>query len=267
MTNFNATEVDFAEWLHFHLDEAKKQCLIAIEKMKSDWAVKGMLGSGRFPYLQFELAEKAFRQGIDLSLGQCRRAERVTKIDPQALRRIAEERLLVFRNALKASLLPEDGSLSGNHRVAMKKLLPKLDEHLTFALRKFDVGLLEPQEPSVPLAMNNSVTIGVMSGGMLQQGTLHSTQTANFNREEARDALRSFADAIKAISLTHEARSELEADVATLKAQLDKATPSPSILHETGRSLRNLVEGTVAGLLTAPATQAAQSLFRAIGLG
>lgn len=84
-------------------------------------------------------------------------------------------------------------------RDVIAKGIPRLDAHLRFALRQFDVGLLDPNEPEVPLTMNNSLAIAVMSGGMLQQGTTDSTQSAtdSFNSVDVGKALEAFAAALK----------------------------------------------------------------------
>ena len=60
----------------------------------------------------------------------------------------------------------------------MEAELDRLDEKIEFALRQFDVGTLDPREPEVPLSMSNSINIGTMAGGTVQQGSLYATQIA-----------------------------------------------------------------------------------------
>jgi hypothetical protein len=115
---------------------------------------------------------------------------------------------------------------------------------------------------------NNNIYIGVMSGGLLQQGTRHSHQSASnsFDREGAQAALTSFTEALKTLSLPADKLTDLQANLDTVRAQLAKPAPSLSIIQEAGRSVRNLIEGVMAGMLTGPAMTYAQYLIRALGL-
>ena len=216
----------------------------------------------------YEIVEGAVHRGIDVGLGECKRAMRITPIDHNSLRTATEERLTSFVETLKQPLLPNDGSLMGDFRQSVLTLLPKLDEHLQFAMRQFDVGLLDPAEPKEPLTMNNSVSIGVMSGGMVQQGTTHSTQSATdaFNAGDVAKALQIFADALQTEKLPAKQLADMQADIDTIHVQLAKDQPSKSILQETGKSIRSVVEGLAAGLLTDPTVNAARELFRVLGL-
>jgi hypothetical protein len=144
-TSDSATSDDFTAWLRFHLTEATKECLVAINTMRSEWSAKGSLGSGRYPIYLFETVELGFRKGIDLALGECQRAKRISTIDPATLRRLTEEELKSFLTRMKEPLT--NGSLTPDNKLTLASHLPKLDEHLAFALRQFDIGLLAPPEP------------------------------------------------------------------------------------------------------------------------
>lgn len=134
----------------------------------------------------------------------------MTAIDHATLRRITEERLASFRDTLKSRITPKDNAFGGDGKRLVTQNLPKLDKHLTFALRHFEIGLLEPHEPTVPLSMTNNMEVhGDWYGGMLQQGTDRSTQSATntFNREGANEALGKLVEALKVVSLPRIPRS------------------------------------------------------------
>lgn len=59
----------------------------------------------------------------------------------------------------------------------------------------------------------------------------------------------------------------LTGDVQSIRAQLSKPLPTKSIVHEAGKSLRGIVEGIGAGVLTPGAVAAATALWSALGLG
>ena len=60
-----------------------------------------------------------------------------------------------------------------------KKEFDSFDNHLSFALRQFDVGFTDPSEPEVPQMTNNSITVGNMTGN-IQQGSPGASQSFEF---------------------------------------------------------------------------------------
>jgi hypothetical protein len=57
------------------------------------------------------------------------------------------------------------------------------------------------------------------------------------------------------------------ADIDTIRTQLAKPSPNIAIVHEAGKSVRNVLEGIAAGLLTPSISAAALTLWSTIGLG
>jgi hypothetical protein len=112
----SATPEDVDSWLKYHLDNVEKGMLIELNRTKTDWIVRGNTGNSRFAFALFDIVEETARRGIDMTLGQCKRAKHITNIDHQALRSLMEERLATFIDAIKKPLLPDDGSLAGDFR-------------------------------------------------------------------------------------------------------------------------------------------------------
>jgi hypothetical protein len=115
----------------------------------------------------------------------------------------------------------------------------------------------------------NSITIGVMTGSTIQQGSPNATQTVSIhlNIGDIERAVADFEAALDATDLPAATVAELKGDIATIRAQLSKASPMAGILQEAGRSMRNVVEGIAAGLLTPAVLAAAPALWSALGLG
>ena len=115
---------------------------------------------------------------------------------------------------------------------------------------------------------NNSITVGNMTGN-IQQGSPGASQSFEFklNVEAARTALHAFETELSKIVIDDRTRlDELAADVATIKAQLSKSSPSLTILQEAGKSLRKITESVVAGVVTSPVLKAVVALGTAFGL-
>jgi hypothetical protein len=116
--------------------------------------------------------------------------------------------------------------------------------------------------------MTYSISIGTMQGGQVQQGTKNSSQVAvdSFNSTDLTKAIDDLAAEFLRAPEKPTRIAEIEADIATIRAQLAKPEPSKSILQEAGSSLRKLVEGVAAETLTPGVMSAAQTLFRMLGL-
>jgi hypothetical protein len=100
-------------------------------------------------------------------------------------------------------------------------------------------------------ALANIISIGSMTGSVIQQGSPGANQAADFvlNVDEAKTALAEFEAALEALALPSDALDDLQGDIATIKSQLAKRQPLRSILTEAGRSIRNITEGLAAGMM------------------
>jgi hypothetical protein len=191
---------------------------------------------------------------------------RITKLDRDELRQLTSGRLLNFTEELKGiSQVEQFRSLGVGQYI--NEQFTALNKHVAFAIRQFDVGFFDPQEPEVP-QVSNSITIGSMTGA-IQQGSPGAEQNVqvSINVEAIANALNQFQSAIGAAGLPTGALHELLADVHAIQGQLSKPSPSTRIIHEAGKSLRNVLEGIAGGLLTPAVQSAAAALWSALGLG
>jgi uncharacterized protein involved in exopolysaccharide biosynthesis len=100
-----------------------------------------------------------------------------------------------------------------------------------------------------------------MEGSSIQQTGSHSTQvqTINYNQRDLGDlkrALDLLEQHFDQLGLDATSARKAKAQIGTLKAQLIDE-PNPTILKEAGKTLRNVTEGVIGGLITAavqPAT-------------
>jgi len=97
-----------------------------------------------------------------------------------------------------------------------------------------------------------------MTASAIQQGSYPagkssgSQQTIQFSLhvEQVRAAVTAFENAVRITELPAAMLNEIVADLDTIKAQISKSSPVVAIVQEAGKSLRNIVEGVAAGILT-----------------
>ena len=92
-----------------------------------------------------------------------------------------------------------------------------------------------------------------MEKSSIQQAGSHSTQvqTVNYGEQDLADLKRVklIEENFGQLKLDEAATKRAKAQIATLKAQLTDE-PNPTILKEAGKTLRNITEGVIAGLIT-----------------
>jgi hypothetical protein len=140
-----------------------------------------------------------------------------------------------------------------------------LIRHLEFVLRQFDVGFHESDEPEVPQVSNAIINTGPMINSVVQQGSPGATQNVTMKIDEAKAAIAAIEANSGNLGLPADKLSDLQSDLATITAQLAKAMPSPSIVTEAARSVRNIVEGAVGGMITPAVTAVLMALGKATG--
>jgi hypothetical protein len=259
---------DFLASIDWHIRKASDRASLAVANVRGQFAAHGALSSSRLVLFTWEAARKEFDSGVEAVLGELSRAIRTTKLDRSELRQHAVQRLMNFAIAAKAVARTPETSRSEMGKY-LNEQFAALDQHLQFSVRQFDVGFLNPAEPEVPAVSNNSIIIGNMADSTILQGSPEATQNVQFafNIETSRKALAEFESALAATTIPAKTLDELMADVRTIQNQLAKPAPSRIIIHEAGKSLRNVVEGVIGGMLTPAAVNAAASLWAVLGIG
>jgi hypothetical protein len=257
---------DFLARIDWHISNALDKAGTEVARVRNEASLAGGFKSGRMVMLGIEAARKAFDGGVDTTLGELKRTIRMTKLDPQKLRELVGQRLTKFAAAAKTTAQIDNPATGGLADYSQEKFTD-FDKYLQFSLRQFDVGFHDAPEPEVPPMTSNSINVGNMTGN-IQQGSPGATQTFELkaNIGTAQAALQAFEAELNKSEIDDRARQELAADIATIKAQLSKPSPSVSILHEAGKSVRNVVEGVVAGALTSPLLHTAIALGLTLGL-
>ena len=255
---------DFIAWIDWHIAKALRSASEAVKLVEDQFSEAGAFHRSERIIRSIEAAQKQFEQGVEAVLGELKRTIRKNKMDPKELREHTGQRLLKFASDAKAEAAVCVGQKLGP---VSSKLLDEFEQHVKFALRQFDVGNFDPIEPEKP-PMANAINIGTMTGSVIQQGSPGATQRAELQLDikAVTAAVGTLESELSKVHLNEDATAALAADIATIKAQLSKPSPSIRILQETGKSIRNVTEGITGGLLTPGVMAALGALGTALGL-
>jgi hypothetical protein len=149
--------------------------------------------------------------------------------------------------------------------LADKGLIKTYNIRYTASINAHGIDVIEKarQYPDQPMPAFGSVTYNTinihhMQGSSIQQAGSQSAQvqsTAYTSQDltDLRRALEMLEQHFDELSLGAADKKKAIAQIATLKAQLS-AEPNHTILREAGRTLRNITEGTIGGLIASAAT-------------
>jgi hypothetical protein len=124
-------------------------------------------------------------------------------------------------------------------------------------LREVESALSVPEAPTHYFpAVVNVLQVQSMVGSQIQQGSHGSTQTQSQTiTQNELTAIQTLVAALQAeleaIGLGADAKAEAEAELQTLKAQLQSSKPKSTIIRESLKTLRNLVEGVASNAVAA----------------
>jgi hypothetical protein len=121
-------------------------------------------------------------------------------------------------------------------------------------LREIEDAIRQPDTPTRHFRPINILHVDQMIGSTIQQGTIGSSQTLNIG-SEALEQLRAFIErlshSLDELQLQMDSRDELNAEVATVEAQLNSPKPKTSILREGLSSIKRILEGAVGSAIGA----------------
>lgn len=124
-----------------------------------------------------------------------------------------------------------------------------------YGIVEVERALTEPEAPTKYFPpVINVLNIHSVVGSQIQQGTHGSmqTQTVTTNDTEAiRTLVNAFRERLSELPFSQAERSEAEAELQTLEAQLRSSKPKNAIVQESLKTLRNLLEGVASNALAA----------------
>jgi hypothetical protein len=90
--------------------------------------------------------------------------------------------------------------------------------------------------------------------GNIAQNSSGFSQTATLNFDQVRDLVATIRSQLAMVALEPATRASAQDQLDTIDAELVAPTPHEGIVREAGRSLRNILEGVVAGAIAQPQT-------------
>ena len=181
--------------------------------------------------------------------------------------------LAAFMSESRGAVVSEVGTSGAAATQAIEAILSAADTNAQAELDEFEAGVWRPRMPSMGTSVtNNNLTVSNSTVGNIQQAGDHAYQqgTSAMSIDATRQALDAFDHAVFQADLSEQIKDALRAEIETIRPQLKKDTPNATILRESLKTLRNVVEGIAAGAVT-PAflvlLQAATPLIGVAGLG
>lgn len=123
-----------------------------------------------------------------------------------------------------------------------------------WGIREVEQSQEHPEEPTEHFPSLVSVTQifhGDVVGSPIQAGSPGATQTTtigDLNLDRVRQFVERYEEAEQSLGLEAEEAAEAQADIATIRAQLDSPRPKPEIIRQSLRSVRTILEGATGSL-------------------
>lgn len=135
-----------------------------------------------------------------------------------------------------------------------------LGEELSFSDQEVKTAQAMPQQPTQ--------ISGTFLNAQFQIGSPRSQQHLTINRDDIADLSR-FVEALASSSagsrLGDEVREELEAEIATLRAQIRSPKPKAGVIVEALKSVRTVAEGAAGGVLASSIPSTLNDLISRFG--
>lgn len=134
-------------------------------------------------------------------------------------------------------------------------------------LKEIEKAINEPDKPTehfAPINQYNTINIGTMKGGAIQQSTNHSVINYIASSDTV-NSINKFVDELtrflKENEIESDLKNELAADISTIKEQIKSPKPKSNILKASIQSIKTVMEGAIGGVIGTLATPEAQQLI------
>lgn len=119
-------------------------------------------------------------------------------------------------------------------------------------------------DQSIQARTGNIITIGTMQNSAIQQGSPNAQQTftlTQHNQTHLRSFLQELEKSLDKLPVSLEEKHELEAEIQTVKTQLQSPKPKNAIINVSLNTFRSILESITANLYTANLIEMLQHLF------
>lgn len=118
-----------------------------------------------------------------------------------------------------------------------------------------------------PETTSSNIEVGSMTNAAIQQSSPGATQSLTFTSQKKVDVaeiVKEMVALLDKLGLSADLEKEAKADIGTVQAQMTKVEPSPGIIKEALKSLKNVLEGATNSAAAAGMTEAVHALIEKI---
>ena len=129
----------------------------------------------------------------------------------------------------------------------MEGLVSQAKRRLESKVREFELGADRDRNPRVASVTNIVHATNIIGGVQQAGGAAIQANTVSLSAETIAASLDHLIALVTATA--PEIIPDIEPDAATIRAQLSKDAPNTTIVQESGRTIRSVLEGAVGGAL------------------
>lgn len=136
-----------------------------------------------------------------------------------------------------------------------------------WGIRKIEEALSNPDEPTQYFPPVNIISIGQMVNSQIQQASPGAQQSITINDQQKEDIekfLKELKESIDKIELNAEQESDVKADIGTIEAQMKSTKPKTTVVRESLKSIKNILEGAAGGVIAGTLIQHITPLIAAL---
>lgn len=129
---------------------------------------------------------------------------------------------------------------------------------------QIEAALLEPNQPTLYFPpVVNIITAERIVHSQIQQASRAASQVALAENkyEQLGELIESLKESIEQLSLGHQDKTDLQAEIQTIEAQMSKSKPGRTIVTDSLRSIKGILEKVGASLVAQALLQRVQDLL------
>jgi uncharacterized LabA/DUF88 family protein len=121
-----------------------------------------------------------------------------------------------------------------------------------YGIKEYEAAISHPEEPTQYFPPVNVIYVENMHQSQIQQGTFQSSQSLRLsveNKSDIEDYINLLKKHLEELTLPREDESEINAEIATIEAQIRSSRPKSGIIKESLLSIKNILEGAAGSIL------------------
>jgi hypothetical protein len=132
-------------------------------------------------------------------------------------------------------------------------------------VREIEKAFSNPDIPTSHFPPINIIAIGQMISSQIQQASPEATQVGTINEdryEELKKVIQSLKESIDKLDLDWQHKSDIQAEIQTIEAQMSSSKPKVTIITECLGSIRRILEGATGSMLASSLLSKIVALLR-----